>query len=114
METVTYLYLYILKVSYIGQLFVLALVCIVCYVVSYCSMLVSFINRFAASVATYAAGYGMCTAITTPAILEMHGDTYLAIIFGLQMLLHGVGNSISPPFTGKVLDLLLLMVSVDD
>ena len=54
-------------------------------------------------VAVYAIGYSMMTALSTPAILEMHGNQNLALVFGLEMLMYGSGSFISPTTSGKYL-----------
>lgn len=46
-------------------------------------------------------GYGASSTLSTPLIIEMHGEERLAVVFGMQMLLYGMGFTVSAPFAGK-------------
>ena len=60
-----------------------------------------YVCRFAVLVGLYSIGLGLATGLSTPAILEMHGDQHLAAVYGLEMLFYGFGTSLSSPFSGN-------------
>ena len=60
-----------------------------------------YVCRFAVLVGLYSIGLGLATGLSTPAILEMHGDQRLATVYGLEMLFYGFGTSLSSPFSGN-------------
>lgn len=51
--------------------------------------------------ALFSFGSGATMTLATSTILEMHGDQRLAVVYGLQTMLYGLGYSISAPFAGK-------------
>ena len=36
-----------------------------------------------------------------PAVIEMHGENGVSLVFGLEMLVYGLGATTSPPLAGK-------------
>lgn len=62
-----------------------------------CNSVNEFFNRLCTFSAIYTFMYGVNTCLGIPAIVEVHGNKQLALIYGLELLSYGIGNSISTP-----------------
>ena len=64
------------------------------------SVITYFCYRLSTFAAIYTFMYGLNTCFGIPAIVEVHGNKQLALIYGLQLLSYGMGNSVGTPIAG--------------
>lgn len=64
------------------------------------SVITYFCYRLSTFAAIYTFMYGLNTCFGIPAIVEVHGNKQLALIYGLELLSYGMGNSLGTPIAG--------------
>ena len=63
-------------------------------------------DSFIVTMAVLGAGYSFNSCYANPTVIEMHGENGVSLMFGLEMLVYGLGATTAPPLAGKYLPLL--------